>query len=52
MLVEGRVLPDPEAAAGLRDTNSIEVEQYAAGIQRQLTAHIRWIQLNRATDAR
>ena len=40
-LVEGRLLPNPEATAAVGECNSIELENYMAGLQRQLTAHIR-----------
>ena len=42
-LVEGRVLPNPEATAAVGECNGIELEHYMAGLQRQLTAHIRWL---------
>ena len=47
-LLQGRVLPNPEITAGLGEANNVEVEHYAAGLQRQLTAHIRWLRSNRA----
>ena len=39
-LVEGRVLPDPEATATVGECNSLELERYMAGLQQQLTSHI------------
>ena len=42
-LVEGSVLPDPETTASMREHNNVELEYYMAGLQRQLTAHIRWL---------
>ena len=49
-LVEGRVLPNPEAsaAAAMGECSNVELEHYMAGIQRQLSAHIRWLRTNRA----
>ena len=47
-LVEGNVLPDPETTASMREHNKVELEYYMAGLQRQLTAHIRWLRTNRA----
>ena len=47
-LVEGRVLPNPEATAAVGECNSVELEHYMAGLQQQLTAHIRWLRTNRA----
>ena len=47
-LVEGRAWPDPEATAAVAECNSVELEHYMAGLQRQLTSHIRWLRTNRA----
>ena len=47
-LVEGRVLPNPEATAAVGECNTVELEHYMVGLQRQLTAHIRWLRTNRA----
>ena len=45
-LVEGRVLPHPEATAAVRECNSVEVEHYMAELQRQLSSHIWWLRSN------
>ena len=47
-LAEGRVLPNPEATAAMGGCSNVELEHYMGGIQRQLTAHIRWLRTNRA----
>ena len=47
-LIEGNALPDPETTASMGGHNNIELEHFAAGLQRQLTAHIRWLRTNRA----
>ena len=33
-LIEGRVLPDPEATAAVGEWNSVEVERYRAGFSK------------------
>ena len=47
-LVEGRILPNPEATAALGEGNSVEEEHFSAGIQRQISSHMRWLRSNRA----
>ena len=47
-LIEGNALPDPETTASMGGHNNVELEHFAAGLQRQLTAHIRWLRTNRA----
>ena len=47
-LLESRILPDPEETAALGEHNNVEVEQYMAGLQRQITAYIRSLRSNRA----
>ena len=47
-LVERSVLPDLETTASMREHNNVELEYYIAALQRQLTAHIRWLRTNRA----
>ena len=47
-LVEGRVLPNPEDTAAMGECSNVELEHYVGAIQRQLTAHIRWLRTNRA----
>ena len=47
-LIEGNAVPDPEITASMGRHNNVELEHFAAGLQRQLIAHIRWLRTNRA----